>query len=68
MISCINVLAGTWTEGKRSMYSRAFASSAYSFHYLSESVCADPGRGVVLLPVVQHEGFISERQKRVVGL
>lgn len=45
MIGCINALSATWAEVKRGVYGGALPSSAYSFHDLSESVCADPEAG-----------------------
>lgn len=45
VIGCINALSATWAEVKRGVYGGALPSSAYSFHDLSESVCADPEAG-----------------------
>lgn len=68
---CINVLLGTWAEVKRGVFSVTRASSAQSFHFSLESLCAEPGAGSQareLLPVVLCEEFVSERQQRGVGL
>lgn len=42
---CINALSGAWAEVKRGVFSVSHASSAQSFHFSLESLCAEPGAG-----------------------
>lgn len=45
VMRCINALSGTWAEVKRGVFSVTRASSAQSFHFSLESLCAEPGAG-----------------------